>query len=474
MKKAIFVLSLALLTLRAFAGKGDTSAMTFRNTTIKKVGSTVSVSFDIEIKNFPQNNKVLITPVLYNNREQSTALPSTTIVGKKRNISDRRKGEGPDNRHTVGSNSTRVIPYSATVPFEMWMQEVSAAIVQVSDGCGCRTDYPTDTVAQGKLLYYVVSPSYSMKKLDYELTELEQYDLENPFLHAMEDYSKRYNVLSMDRDKNTSKVVFKVGSSVVDSEYAGNAKALAAIIKAFDVIRNDSNAVLKHIVIAGYASPEGTLALNTRLGQARAESVMRFIMKEVNEPIGHLFELHNGREDWGGLREMVLKSAMDNKAEIINIIDSYTIDQEIRKTKLKQLNGGAPYKYMLEHMYPALRTGGYIQVYYEISHRETFSIAVTDAQDRTVWVDPHSPRNRCVTAINKVIDEITNYRYDEALNVLMEFKEDPRAWNYIGVCYMMTGRYDEAGEYLYKAASKGDPNALENLEQIKRAREVEK
>lgn len=474
MNKIICLFVLVLFSLQALAGKRDIPTLTIKNTSVRKVGNTVSVSFDIEKQKFPSNHKVIITPILYSNPNQSKTLPSTTVVGRKRDLSDQRSGDTSGNRHTVSRRSHDVIPYSAIIPFEAWMGEVSLSVLQSSDGCGCRNNYPSETIAEGKLLYYDIAPLFNAKKSAYEFTELEQYDLENPFLHAIEEYPRRYEVLKTDREKNASKIAFKVGSSIIDPEYSDNAQTLSAITKALEVIDNDPNASLKHIVITGCASPEGSLALNTRLGQARAEAVKRFIMKEAKESGNSLFELYNGREDWEGLHEMVLNSDMSEKAEVIEIIDYYTIEQEIRKTRLKRFNGGAPYKYMLEHFYPALRTGGYIQAYYESDRRGSFSIPVADAKNRTVWIDPNSPSNRCITTINKAIDDIIAHHFDEALMGLVEFKDDPRTWNYIGVCHMMKGDYNSADIYFRKATDNGDPDAPENLEQTGYARSVEK
>ncbi len=81
-------------------------------------------------------------------------------------------------------------------------------------------------------------------------------------------------------------------------------------------------------------------------------------------------------------------------------------------------------KYMLENFYPSLRSAGYVQVYYEIDRKATVATAVTDAYGRTTWVDPDSPKNRCVTAVNKSLGFLVDNNYEEAMKLLMEFKDD--------------------------------------------------
>ncbi len=365
-----------------------------------------------------------------------------------------------------------VIAYSASVPYEDWMQYISVAVEQVIEGCCFQFEKPLENIAENELLFYDIKPYFNLTPLQYELTELEMYDIENPFLHPMEDYEKRYDILFRDRDKGTSVVIFTVGSHKLDMDYQGNKDVLESIRKAFQLIENDPNAILKQIMIAGYASPEGSLSFNTALAQRRAESVKAFIQTLMERPNDHLFELYNGREDWDGLAEQVEKSTMPEKLEILDIIRSHTMEQEIRKTKLRQLNGGQPYRYMLENFYPSLRSAGYVQVYYEIDRKATVATAVTDEFGRTTWVDPDSPQNRCVTAVNKSLGYLVDNQYEEALELLIEFKEDARAWNCLEVCYMMKGDYDEADNYFRRAIDSGDENAALNLEQTQWARKV--
>lgn len=216
-----------------------------------------------------------------------------------------------------------------------------------------------------------------------------------------------------------------------------------------------------------------SLAYNTALAQRRAETVKTYIQSLMASPREELFEVHNGREDWDGLREKVENSNMPEKSEVLEIIDSYTMEQEVRKTKLKQLRGGAPYKYMLENFYPALRSAGYVQVYYEIDRTATIATAVTDELGRTTWVDPESPENVNITRINEAIKMMKTSDFEGALKQLLQAQDDPKAFNHIGVCYMMLKNYDDAEIWLQKALDNKDPFAQDNLDEIKMARRVE-
>lgn len=470
--KRYIILILSLLFSADLWGAAP-EKLTIENTKVRKVNETVEVSFDVHIDKLNRNYQVELTPELYNGGHRQ-ALEKLVLTGKRRSLYDIRNRRTPDNGILVKRNNPRTVRYTGKVPYREWMSTVSLALNQTVTGCCSKSGKPRQTLATDKLLYYEIVPAFNTVPLEYRLTELEKYSLENPFLHPVEDYPNRYDILFNERDKGTAVVQFKVGSHVIDMGIPGNRELLDAVGKAFRLIIDDPNASLKQVVIAGYASPEGTLAFNTALAQRRAESFKDYLLDNLEMPRDeNLFELYNGREDWEGLRRLVAASNMDYRQEVLDIIDSYTIEQEERKTKLKQLAGGGPYAYMLANFYPSLRNAGYLQVYYDIDRTASIATAVTDESGRTTWIDPNSPENIGVTLINRAMQHMTEGNYDAALQELESQRENPAAFNYIGVCYMTKGDYDQAEAFLKKAEANGDKYAPVNLEHIRQAKRVE-
>jgi hypothetical protein len=76
--------------------------------------------------------------------------------------------------------------------------------------------------------------------------------------------------------------------------------------------------------------------------------------------------LHIGGEDWEGLRELVASSQMADKGIVLQIIDNVPLAEgnHGREARLKELNGGASYRYMYDHLFPELREAAYITVYF--------------------------------------------------------------------------------------------------------------
>lgn len=473
MKRVITLYILLLLTVGLATAKDYDFKI--KQARVEKVNDRMMVSFTIDSVELSSSYRLLLTPVIYDSTGRVQELKPLILVGRERNIYDKRsENVDPDiERHVVKSRKQQ-FRYAASLPYEAWMQYVSLAMSETLEGC-CHTvtQLPTgggDAIAEGLLLTFDPTPHFQAKPLQYQLSELEKYDISNPFLHPMEDYSKRYDVLVKNRDKASGKIIFKQGKSEIDMNYADNRKMMAAMEQAFRIIEQDSNAVLKKIVIAAFSSPEGSLALNTRLAAARGESVRKYFASIMKNPEAGTFEVINGREDWSGLRSAVEKSNMEDKEEVLKIIDGYTINQEIRKTLLQRLNGGKPYKWMLANLYPPLRNGGYLQIFYEVQRKAHLSW--TDENRHQIWIDPESPRNKFVTAYNKAANDLVDGNYEAVIKELLPYGKDSRTWNYLGVAYMMKNELDVATLYFEKAKANDDPDAIRNLEEIKWIRKV--
>ena len=70
-------------------------------------------------------------------------------------------------------------------------------------------------------------------------------------------------------------------------------------------------------------------------------------------------------------------------------------------------------------------------------------------------------------SINAANTQIRAGKYAEALELLREYGDDPRAWNPIGVCHMMLEEEDEAVRWFEKAVAAGCVEARKNMEQIR-------
>lgn len=270
---AILILAL-LLTTDVWSAVPE--KLTVGNTKIRKVNEMVEVSFEVHIDKLNRNYKVEMTPELHNGANRQ-ALEPIVLTGKRRNLYDIRNGTNGGKRCIIRRETPNTIRYFRTVPYRDWMNSVSLSLQQVVTGCCTDSRKPEQMLAADKLLYYEIVPAFNTTPLEYRLTELEKHSLENPFLHPVEDYPNRYDILFNERNKGTAVIRFTVGSDAIDMNIPGNRELLRAMEKAFKLTIDDPNASLKRMMIAGYASPEGSLAFNTALAQRRAESFKNYL-----------------------------------------------------------------------------------------------------------------------------------------------------------------------------------------------------
>lgn len=231
-------------------------------------------------------------------------------------------------------------------------------------------------------------------------------------------------------------VRFPVAKMALDPDFLSNGKALKDIEDAIRLVLGDEWAELGSIDIAGYASPEGNTKQNQMLSAGRAEALKAYIMEKFGFAEDR-FNVTAGGEDWNGLRALVADSDMPYRNEILDIIDN--VPQEQRQARLKALAGGRPYKSMLDVLYPQLRDACYISVWFSEKDDEA------------------------ARQINAAVEDINAGRYDAALEKLMEYKDDSRAWNALGSVNVLTENLKDARKWFEKAAEAGDADAAKNL-----------
>ena len=87
-------------------------------------------------------------------------------------------------------------------------------------------------------------------------------------------------------------------------------------------------------------------------------------------------------EDWAGLERRVEATDLADKADILAIIRAdEPADWDAREARLKTLNGGESYRYLLKEIYPALRHSDY-EVAYTIR-----PLSVAEAKE-LIYTDP--------------------------------------------------------------------------------------
>lgn len=101
---------------------------------------------------------------------------------------------------------------------------------------------------------------------------------------------------------------------------------------------SDEKIDLKRVEVAAYASPDGSIDLNTELAAERKETSTAFLAKKLKES-GVNIELKTKYtpEDWDGFRELMEKSKIQDKELILRVLSMYN-DPEVREREIKNLS----------------------------------------------------------------------------------------------------------------------------------------
>ncbi|NDV85011.1 hypothetical protein D0T87_24035, partial [Bacteroides sp. 51] len=104
---------------------------------------------------------------------------------------------------------------------------------------------------------------------------------------------------------------------------------------------------------------------NLTLSGKRADALRKQIKALYGFPES-LFSVSGRGEDWAMLDTLVSQSYMQDKYALLEIIRAGIYDYDQKEQRLKALNGGSAYRYLLENIYPQLRRTDY-QLHYTVA-----------------------------------------------------------------------------------------------------------
>lgn len=371
----------------------------------------------------------------------------------------------------AGEKTIKPLRYKTTIPFEEWMQDARLDMREDLCNCGGKPQELATELLASQISLEDKSPEEMSLLCAYIKPEIEEVKKRSEQSEAFLD--------------------FPVAQTVIRPDFGNNPRELNKIEAMIREIRDDKNLKVTHVGIMGYASPEGSIALNERLSQGRAESLRRYLASNTDFPSG-IYQVEHGGEDWDGLVKLLENTVMDYRNEIISIIRN-TYNVESRKRMLKELGGGQPYQYMLKNLYPQLRRvvsrvdysvrGFSIEEAKEIiktrpqqlSLEEMFLVAnsydkgdaafseVFETAVRMFPEDKVANLNAAASALAiRDLDRAQRY-LDRADSSLPEYK------NNLGILQLMRGDTDKARRLFTEASAQGSEEAAHNLEELQKS-----
>lgn len=397
-------------------------------------GTDVTVSFDVDtdIRNLPSNRKEIIMPYIYNGKD-TLYLDIMEVYGKGRYKRERQVNHiAGDVDWELGENQYmkgNIYTYTAQVPLKRWMKSANLGIRRQLVGCACEEDLEDENLAENVELFE--EPQLPPRRIpDYVIVDAGR---------------------EWDFGQDELEIIFKVSKIEIDSTVFNNEITFGKILEAVDKIHSNPHYKIDKIEVAGYASPEGRPRFNKWLGENRAKALINYIISHRPEYELSMedFRIVNGEENWQGLRRILSQSDMEQKDDVIAVIDDETLSGEQKKIKIKSMDRGKVWKQMLKDIYPHLRCARYLAVYYD------------------------STDDNAVEIINRSNVLIREGKYTEAYDHIQRVNDDMRAYNTIGVALMMQGKFEEAMPWFVKALEGNCPSAQKNIDAINAEYEYE-
>lgn len=420
MKKTMMIMALVL----GFAGTLAAQSK-ITNDRIEQNGDYVVVTFDVatEDNSIPKNRKEVILPYLYNGKD-TLYLDPLEVYGKNRFKRERQEYHiAGDKDWELGENQImkgEVYQYVAQTNLKRWMQPAQLGIKRQMVGCACDDDMPDEMLGQ----------------FAFQEPELPPRRIPSPVLA---DASRQWEM-----GDDELEIIFKVSKIQIDSSVFNNEVTFGKILAAVDKIYSNPNFKVEKIQVAGYASPEGRPSFNNWLGENRAKALIDYIIDhrpQYGLTRNH-FEMVNGDENWAGLKRLLKDSDIEEKDEVIAIIDDASLAGEQKKTKIKAMDYGRVWKKMLDEIYPHLRSARYLAVYYD------------------------STDDKAVEVINGANEMLRNGLVDEGYEQVMKVRSDARAYNTVGAALMLQGKFEEAMPWFEKAMEMNPQQAKANMDAI--------
>ena len=408
-------------------------------------------------------------------------LPKVSVKGKdeylayERRLSlmsakEKRKHVAPYLVKKSNKRTNDTIRYRYVLPYESWMADAKLNVQRDECGCGESTLMSVQSVIDQVTLERILSPY-----------------IVNPHFAYVEP---KVEVVKSREIQAECFLDFEVNKINIRPEYMNNPRELAKIRVMIDDLKLDPSIKVNRLDIIGYASPEGTLATNKRLSEGRAMALRDYLASRYDFPRNQ-YHIIFGGENWDGLIDALETLDMDYKNEMLDIIQDIPIEKG-RETKLMQLRGGVPYRYLLKNVFPSLRVA-ICKVNYDIKNfnvdeakevikrrpqnlslNEMFLVANTypkgsqefiDVFETAVRMYPDSEianMNAATAALSRN-DLISAERYLKK----MESQEYwPEYNNAMGILTLLNGDYELAEEYLNKALELGLDVATDNLEEL--------
>ncbi len=192
---------------------------------------------------------------------------------------------------------------------------------------------------------------------------------EYPVLANISEYKPYDCSQVLRRDNRALFVYFPMAKTDIRPEWRDNQQTLDQIIDATKKLLALDDTRLCKIQIVGLASFDGSVKLNAKIAEGRAEALKKYIQDRLAVSDDQ-FEVSYGGEDWADFRDQIEEAIANGSSKsaelrkVLEIIDNEP-DLARREQKIRKLHYGHTYQYIKEHLLADQRNSGYLRVYYD-------------------------------------------------------------------------------------------------------------
>ena len=322
-KKILFLLLCGFTCMPSFAGNGSGIPVRVSDLNFRIQKDSVKMSFRIRAdrRAVRSGQYVVIVPRLMKD-SFTWSFPAIIVQGRLAGISRARhialsKQTVPPALFYLRNNDAQ--RYSVTVPYQRWMEgaELSLEAVKITP---CSEGDPTgQTIAENLIILPVevrTAPVPVAKRSEPEVRDTvpdaaglfaEELMREYPYMafYNRQEFTEMTDgrILYADDMQRAAAIYFPQAYQITP-DYLDNGRVLSEVAAALAKLRESRDFMLKSIVVAGFASPDGDFAANDRMAGRRAVSIKRYLMTEFGIPAEKIY-LYNGSEVWPGLRMLI-------------------------------------------------------------------------------------------------------------------------------------------------------------------------
>lgn len=469
--KNILFLIICLFTLYPSKAQNIYSGnLDFTDYSIRKLDNMMDIRFTIVLNNIhlSSDKMIMLIPSLINEEGDKLLNIDTIIIAGKTRAKyierfftlNNKIANKPEHIYVRNNGHDQKIEIYKLVEFDDRYYNSSLIVDESVSGCAKCDMLENRYMIESEVLTPSPLPNFNLS-----------------FIISDIQYEKR---ISKELD---AKLSFKLNQSDISKDFANNRHELTVVDSLISEINADKEYAIEFINITGYASPEGYVTNNLHLSKNRAKAFANYLTEKYKLDRNKILARGKG-EDWTGLRNLILKSDLKSKHEIINIIDN-TPDADARKNKIKVLVGNKVYEKLLKQYYPLLRRNTYCFRYTEsptsiediknklktdpgslslnsiLIAAKSYDQDSAEAQKAYSIAASLSPKDE-IPNLNISAYEIETGNTDQAINRLKVFNT-AETLNNLGVAYLLKGLYQDGEESLTKSAEAGSINGKTNL-----------